>query len=205
MQALVAELRSSPTRVVIRYAIVTAMFAACGAASTPLLLPQGWTHLVVFAVPFALLCGGLCLRRTRAAFLAVPLIVGFWLLSYCSTVMLALQVAQQRGAGIPAWAPFCVGGLVGGLGIVLCASICHPRLLSSWDYLLSGGAVGAAAGLAFVPSLATFYTDPFESTPPHAAAFAVWQAAMGALLYGICSRSDPASDPGAHPGSSGGS
>lgn len=173
-----------------RYATVMILFAACGAASARLLPLDFPGNLpAIFPVPFAFLCGLICLRRSRMVFVAVPLVICLWPVSLLLTMALAMQPGLNPGSNVPGWAPFFTGGFVGGLGLTLCALISFPRLLS-WIHVLIGSVAGSVGGLVFVP---WFYRDfsPqnfFRPSLSLTIAVSVWQATIGTFLYVSCTR-----------------
>jgi len=174
-----------------RYAIVTALFATCGAASAPLLsLPFHGRIPVVFPIPFAFLCGVLCLRRSRMVFVAVPLMICLWPVSFFASMALTMQPGLNPGSDVPGWAPFFTSGFIGGLGLTLCALICFPRLLS-WTHVLIGSLIGSIGGLVFVPWFYRDFSpqDFFRPTLSLAIAVSIWQAAIGTFLCVSCTRS----------------
>jgi len=79
-----------------------------------------------------------------------------------------------------------VGGFVGGLGLVLSVSMCHPKLLSL-KYPVVGAVIGAVSAQLFEPSISTQFSEHPESP---FLAFAIWQAAVGTYLYAICTYPD---------------
>ena len=135
-------------------------------------------------VPFALLCALLFLHKLRAV-LAVPLIIAVWPIAYYASFYLGLVSG-------PLLFPACVGGFIGGLGLVLCVSVCYRPLLSA-EYVFRGAKIGAVSALAFVPWLWSFFANLNSGDPPQwllTGAFAIWQAAVGTYLYAICYRAD---------------
>jgi hypothetical protein len=85
--------------------------------------------------------------------------------------------------------PGCLGGLIGGLGLVLCVGTCYRRLLSP-RYLLRGAAIGTLAALPFALWAWLFMRQDYGSRNVAPFAFAIWQAAMGRYLYAICTDAD---------------
>ena len=168
-------------------------FAVCGAISSILVLdriPEG--NSLLLPVPFALLCALLCLRNWRVV-IAIPLMVAVWFVAFGFAYVLG-----HAGAVLGC---LC-GGLIGGFGLLLCAAICHRRLLSL-RYTRGASLVGAVSALAFAP-WAVLYEASVSSnefkmwiylhlsntsdevqTLALLAAFAIWQAAVGTYLYKI--------------------
>ena len=166
----------------LRYVGVALLFAICGTMSATHLLSSGWeptqVHMM-FAVPFALLCAVLFLRTGRII-LAAPLMIAVWVAACVAATWTGMARAQD------VFSPVYVGGIVGGLGLVLCASICYWRLILP-KYLFGGAVIGAVSALPFAPWL-RLYTSHLNSPPPTPPllAFAIWQAAVGTYLYAIC-------------------
>jgi hypothetical protein len=164
---------------VMRHLGVALTFAVTGALSSQLLPFHGsfdiW-RLCVPPVPFALLSALLFLRTPKAV-LIVPLNVAVWLVAYF-TVMLPAPFKPR----VSVYLLMLAGGLVGGVGLVLCAAIHHHDLLG-WRYLVAGGLIG---GLAALPFGVCPCSPPVESCFLYS--FAIWQAAVGTYLYAICTR-----------------
>jgi len=161
---------------------VAILFAACGALSSYLLLPDFPRRFeFIFPLPFALLCSVLFMRKAEAVF-AIALAEIVWLIS-----SFAAFVAGTDSNLSPL--PGFVGGSIGGLGLVLCAVISHPSVFSL-KRLAYGGLIGSLSGLAFT-SWTQIYMEQhygdnvnrvFPKTVP-ILAFAIWQAAVGTYLY----------------------
>ena len=166
---------------------VAFLFAACGALSSYWLLPDfpdRWELL--FPLPFALLCTVVFMRKAEAV-LAIALAEMVWLISSFAAHALGMwtNLSPLPGFG---------GGLVGGLGLVVFAAICHPYM-SSLKRLAYGGLIGSLTGLAFTPWTHIYMVQHYGSNINRAfpktvpiLAFAVWQAAMGTYLYVIVGR-----------------
>ncbi len=175
----------------LRYAGVAVLFAICGTCSPiydarsfgegppPLMLP----------VPFALLCALLFLRQWRAI-IAVPLMVAVWVAAYTFGYFLGWASPVLLGPGC--------GGFIGGGGLVLCAAICHRRLLSR-ENVFRGAVIGSVSGLAFAPWAGVHYMQLNFEPPKGPAlllAFAIWQAAVGTYLYAVVHRPQKETLPG---------
>lgn len=91
-------------------------------------------------LPFAFLFTLLFLRTNREI-LAAPLFVVAWVAAFLSAVT-SLKVVKEY---LVLW---CVGGLVGGLGVTLAATLYRRHLLTV-RYLAGGAAIGCAASLPF--------------------------------------------------------
>jgi len=180
------------------YAGVVLLFAVCGACSAAFLSSSGYSTFPdqippMLPIPFALLCALLFMRSWRAI-VAVPLMVAVWVIAFMaagSVGMLSHDVL----------APGCVGGLIGGVGLVLCAATCHRRLLSPM-YVFGGAVIGSLSALEFVPWVSLYYShlgrpdDPRGDLElPLMLAFAIWQVAVGAYLYKIARDSDEEAQP----------
>jgi hypothetical protein len=164
----------------LRYIGVALLFAICGASSVQFLswdFPDNLPKLL--PIPFAIVCALLFLRTVRVIF-AVPLMVLVWPLAFALADFSAMEFHDVIS-------PACIGGLIGGLGLVLCVSVCQGRMFSS-RYLLGGAVVGSFSALSFAPWLRSFYShiNGYPSQPLLLLAFAVWQAAVGTYLYAIC-------------------
>jgi len=157
------------------------LFALCGAGSAVISFDHFPEGSFLFPLPFAILCAVLFLRRV----VIVPLIMVVWYFSYfCALetgIVLPIDIGLLRSAG-----PCIVGGLIGGVGLVLCASSCI-RWLASAKYIATGATVGIFSGLSFLPSVEHFklnVNQGFVRTP--VLAFAFWEAMMGTYLYTVC-------------------
>ena len=118
--------------------------------------------------------------RTPEAILAIPLMNVVWLTSLLAAVSLGMSNPDNHIE------PGCIGGLIGGVGLVLCAAICY-RSLFSLKYFLIGALLGSLAGISFLPWTQAF--DPNRGTGHGPMiAFAIWEAAMGTYLYVLCSQ-----------------
>ena len=135
---------------------------------------HAFTALLLAVVPFAGCCALLFLRTWRVI-LVVFLIGAVWLVAENSAAYLLVRggVAGSR-SGI------CVGGLIGGVGLVLSGSTCYRRLLSP-KYIFGGAVIGSMGALPL-----TFFLD--RNGPPSlwVLGFAIWQAGIGTYLYAIC-------------------
>jgi hypothetical protein len=169
----------------LKCAAVAILFAICGGWSAsrcfPYFPPDSLVGLLdLFPVPFAVLCIVLFLHKVRAVCAAPMPIV--WLVAYSVADFLG---TVRRGDFVPG----CVGGLVGGLGLVLCVSIGN-RASFSLMRLTVGGLVGSISGWSFAPWVHAYYAydlnrGPLAGPPTPGYAFAIWQFAMGTYLYGL--------------------
>jgi hypothetical protein len=167
---------------------VLILFALCGAGSAVVSFDRFPEGSFIFPFPFALLCAVLFLRRSRQgqrAFFVVPLIMTVWYLSYFSAFTLGMGLPVYVGLVNSAIACI-VGGLVGGAGLVLCASLCSSGLAST-RYIALGATLGICSAFSFLPRLYHYemnLSQGFPKTPIFA--FALWEAVMGTFLYATC-------------------
>jgi hypothetical protein len=169
----------------LRYIAVALLFAACGYWSAAYLLGDKFPVYMpmMLPVPFALLCALLFLHTVRVI-IAAPLVIAVWPVAFWT----AKFVGMSRGGDDVT--PACVGGLIGGLGSVLCASIGCEKLISIRP-LFGGSLIGAISALPFSPWLNLFYSNlNGPPPPPPFAAFAIWQAVVGTYLYAICTHAN---------------
>ncbi len=141
----------------VRWIGVALLFALCFWVISRLLGDYVW----VPGIPFALCCALLFFHSWRAVF-AVPLMAAL----YVASVWVFFLTPKAFDFH------YYVSGVVGGVGLVLCAAICYPRLLSP-RCLCGGGALGAISALAFAR-----WSDSTST--------AIWQAVVGTYLYAIC-------------------
>lgn len=161
---------------------IAILFAACGALSSFSLLPDFPDHWeFIFPLPFALLCAVLFLRKAQAVF-AIALADIVWLVSSFAAFGAGMESRLSPLPGL-------FGGLIGGLGLVLCSVICYPSVFSL-KRVAYGGLIGSLAGLAFTSwteiYIVQHYGDNINRVFPKTVpiqAFAIWQAAMGTYLY----------------------
>lgn len=174
----------------VRYAGVAILFAISGACLAEYLSSSEYNSFpdhttLTIAIPFALLCSVVLLRKWWVLIAAPVMVAVVWPVAY----FVATGVGMSTGDGVM---PGCAGGLVGGFGLVLCAAIGHRRLFS-WLYVLGGGVIGSLTGLAFAPFVEAYnfhiehsINGRFDAEPPSLLfAFAVWQAVVGTYLYAI--------------------
>jgi|SRR5579863_1430232 len=138
---------------------VALLFALCFCVVSRLLDAYVWGPGISFA-----LCSALLFLRSWRAVYAAPLIVAL----YIGSIWVFLSTPKSFDIH------YYISGLVGGVGLVLCAAICYPRLLSP-GYLCCGGALGALCALPF-----EWWSDSTST--------AIWQAVLGTYLYAICTR-----------------
>lgn len=173
----------------LRYLGIAIAFALCGVFTARFLddgsLDRPGTFL---PAPFALLCALLFLHKVRAV-LAVPLMFAVWKASYIAAWAAGVGLGRNDYLFSPEFLlPGALGGLIGGLGLVLCAATCYCRLFSI-EYLFGGSLVGGISGAAFAPWLQSLKVDMGGSLGSQAdlqLAFAIWDAAVGTYLYAIC-------------------
>jgi hypothetical protein len=122
--------------------------------------------------------------RTLKEIIAAPLSVVVWVIAYATSHWIVF--IGPKGPG-DEFIPMCIGGFVGGLGLVLANCIGRPRLLS-FPYLIGGGVLGCVAALPFGLWLRSYHFDQELQRNALQYSFAIWQAAVGTYLYIICTR-----------------
>jgi hypothetical protein len=161
---------------------VAALYAVCGALSShsgalgaPLLRrwPLDATE-VLTPLPFALLTGALLLGTSWKAVPATLLQCAAWLAAYSTAIRTVSNSSPYFG--------WCLAGFVGGLGVVLADSICHPRLLAP-KHLAATALMGSVAGLPF--AVWSQYSNAASSWA-WMCCFAIWQAGVGTYRYVVC-------------------
>lgn len=82
--------------------------------------------------------------------------------------------------------PCILGGLIGGVGLVVCAWVCISAIFSI-KHFAGGAIVGACTALTFEPSIAQYelHLNGRGDPPTPTASFALWQAAMATYLFAI--------------------
>jgi len=141
----------------VRWVGAALLFAFCCAVISRLLVDFVWGP----GISFAICCALLFLHSWRAVF-AVPLMVAL----YIASIWVFLFTPKAFDFH------YYVSGLVGGVGLVLCAAICYPHLLSP-RFLCCGAALGTISVLPF-----RWWCDSTST--------AIWQAIVGTYLYAIC-------------------
>jgi hypothetical protein len=184
----------------VRYLAVALLFAICGALTARYLLTSGWWVFprqirTTPAVPFALLCAILCLRTWRIVF-AVPLMVGVWYVSARAGDFVGTVFAPHFPI-----LPGCVGGFIGGVGLVLSAATCYGQRISP-KHVFRGAVVGVISALPFAFWTAVYTSNVMsphdvEARPLLVPAFAIWQAGVGTYLYAICTDANRRAPPDA--------
>lgn len=210
-------MKSKAALTALRYVGVAMAFGACGVLSARYCLEDnfpmprtGGYYLLGF--PFALLCTIWFIRTpstrgvgNKASRISVVIIfMGLtWIVS-AKVAPVALIVPMKVGPGALAWGDLCpawFGGLIGGLGLTLSASIGCERLFSP-RYLIAGGVIGCLSAspigiwMEIVSSIGRSNITPPLLTDHHLYyAFGIWQAAMGVYLYGICTNANMKTSP----------
>ncbi len=135
-------------------------------------------------VPFALLCALLFWCSIRAV-LIVPAIIAIWIVAYMGAMAAGTEMGIIYGA-VGSYLPMCLGGLIGGFGLALCAAIFrgHPR----WRQIAGACITGLISALPFglwLASLNSHLNGPKDPLQPLRLkyAFAIWQAAVGTYFY----------------------
>ncbi|MGA7926082.1 MAG: hypothetical protein WCA20_08805 [Candidatus Sulfotelmatobacter sp.] len=186
-------MRSKDIPTQVRYVAVALLFALCSVVCVPHFLSE-FPFLPslsdrMLPLPFALLCAVLFLRTWRLIF-AVPLMFGVWFVSVGVGFYVGVIVARYSLSLLPG----CAGGLIGGVGLVLCVATCYPRLFS-WRQLLRGAAVGAVGAFPFTFWVAKYFDSNSSSAtvvarPLLLCAFVIWQVTVGTYLYAICTEAN---------------
>jgi hypothetical protein len=157
--------------------ILAAILFAGAGVLTPLLtdLPLVRTSLgnAPAVLPFAILAAILCVRPV----LTMPVVAVLHCLVWTGAFWLAVYLDSDA----PHW-NMLAAGLVGGLGVALSTAIGCPKL---WRIraILALAATGAVAAVPFEMQLFTQGPDASMMWP-----FAIWQAAVGTLLYALSER-----------------
>lgn len=168
---------------------IFALFAVCGAVSAAAFCQRFPDQIsFFFPLPFAILISILLVLVFSCSLdrviLAALLTMVAWYASYFAAYYAGLILSSS--ASPDSVTPCVLGGFVGGVGLVLCASVCVPQLVSV-KYLAIGAIVGVCSALTFVPSIAIYElhlkSGGFPPTPIRA--FAFWEAMMGTYLFAI--------------------
>jgi hypothetical protein len=175
-----------PRLIGLKSAAAAMVFALCGGSSSVALLPHfpdvHVGFLLIFSLPFAAVCVLLFMRTGAGVMAGLLMSLVVWPVSFMAANAVGIERIDDR-------LPGCVGGLVGALGLALCASIGNRSFLSA-KYLAICAVIGSTAGLAFASWLKLYYaTDinrgPMANPPVPMVAFAIWQTSVGTYLYAI--------------------
>lgn len=155
--------------------LAAVLFAGAGALSELLMataLTKTFLGVAPAVLPFSILAVILCVRPALRMPIAAVLICAVWAGAFW------LAVALNRW---DSHANIFAAGLLGGVGVAAstaigCRRLIHPRSM----FLLA--AVGTLAAAPFQWPLFT------ENDPGMVGAFAIWQAAVGTLLYVLSER-----------------
>jgi hypothetical protein len=123
-------------------------------------------------LPFAILAALLCVRPV----LLMPVVA----ILHCAVWSGAFWLAIALDSGIP-HLNMIAAGLVGGLGVAASTAIGCRKLIRVRSFLMA--AVGAIAALPFQVPIFMQGPDASIVWP-----FAIWQAAVGTLLYALSER-----------------
>jgi len=154
----------------IKLVLVALLFAGTGVL-TEVLIDTGITRTFLgnapAALPFAILAVLLCVRPAWLT----PLVA----ILHCAVWTGAVQIAVALDQPAPQ-VNMCVAGFAGGLGVSLATALGCRKLfrVRSLALIASAGLIGAI---------------PFQIGGPDSVMpidFAVWQAAVGTLLYAFC-------------------
>ena len=142
-----------------------------------------------FPLPFAILVAILLVLvfscTLDRAILAALLTMVAWYASYFAAYCVGMILSSYSSPD--SVTPCIVGGFVGGIGLVLCAGVCFPQLVSV-RYLAIASILGACGALTFVSCIELYElhlkSGGFPPTPIRA--FAFWDATVGTYLFVIC-------------------
>lgn len=165
---------------------VVLLFGLCGLLSGRFFEVNGGWRTLLLPIPFGVAAAFLFLRSAKAI-LVVPLYALVWTMAYFVAMDMAISRTPQSD-----YIPMCLAGLVGGLGVCLASGIVNRCLLSR-RYLLAACLVGCVAALPFGLWLGEIHRalsinaheDALQATRL-LCSFAIWQAAVGAYLYVVC-------------------
>jgi hypothetical protein len=151
------------------------LFAGAGALSEVLMgtvLTKTFLGVAPAVIPFAILAVVLCVRPVKWMPVVAILICAVWAGAFWLAV--ALDRANSH-------ANIFAAGLVGALGVAISTAIGCRKLIRARPVCL----LSAAGALAAAPFQWSGFT---ESDAGMAAAFAIWQAVVGTLLYALSER-----------------
>jgi len=156
----------------VKLVLVALLFAGAGVL-TELLADTAITRTFLgnapAVLPFAILAALLCVRPPWL----MPLVV----VLHCAVFTGAVQVAVSLDSPVPQ-INMCVAGLAGGLGVALATAIGCRKLFRIRQLAL----LTATGAIAAIP----FQIGGPDSLMP--LDFAVWQGAVGTLLYALSER-----------------
>ena len=166
---------------------IFALFAACGAVSAAVFchrFPDIISYL--FPLPFAILVAILLTfvfscALDRVVFATLVTIV-VWYVSYIAAYFAGASLSSVSGSD--SVTPCALGGFIGGIGLVFCANVQFPRVVSV-KYFAIGAIVGVCSAIAFIPSVG-FYESHLSRggfPPVPIPAFAFWEATMGTYFF----------------------
>ena len=156
--------------------LAAVLFAGAGVLSKLLLetaLTRTFLGVAPGVLPFAILAAILCVRPA----LRMPVVA----ILHCVVWTGAFWVAIALDRAIP-HGNMCVAGFVGGLGVAASTALGCRRLMHIRPLLLLAVA-GAIAAVPFQLPVFTQGSDAAMAWP-----FAIWQAAVGTLLYAMSER-----------------
>ncbi len=168
---------------------IFALFAACGAVSAAAFCEGFPDHVsLYFPLPFAILVAILLAFVFSCTFdrviLATLLTIVVWFVSSFAATFAGMLLSSS--SNLDSVTPCVLGGFIGGIGLVLCASVCFPQLVSV-KYLAIGAIIGVCSALTLEPSIEIYElhltSGVFPPTPIRA--FALWEATMGTYLFAI--------------------
>ncbi len=189
---------------------VVLLFEACGVLSSLLMFQDSNTAaarlydcefrlrlFLAVPLPFAVLCLLLLIAPVRRPILALFLNIAIWFVAYG----LSFALGMGTGGHHP-FVAMCAGGIVGGLGVTLCAAIGHRGLLSI-KHLVTIATIGGLSALPFGYWLDADQNHPDPLQPIYfRLGFVAWQAAVGTYLYAVCTRASKKAQQGDSQGAS---
>jgi hypothetical protein len=155
--------------------LAAALFACAGVLSELLMdtrITKSFLGVAPGVLPFAILAAVLCVRPV----MRMPIVAILHCLVWAGAFWVAVALDQRTPH-----ANMIVAGFAGGLGVAAATAIGCRKLIQARPLLLVA-AVGAVTAIPF--QLPAFT----EGDLGMAAAFAVWQAAAGTLLYAMSER-----------------
>ncbi|HTP88963.1 MAG TPA: hypothetical protein VMJ34_18555 [Bryobacteraceae bacterium] len=151
--------------------LVAVAFAVAGVLSELLMgtaITKTFLGAAPAVLPFAILAAVLCTRPLYLAPVTMCLHCAVWTGALWLAIALDSRVPQLN---------LCIAGMAGGLGVAVAGMLGCRKLMRARTVLWLG-AVGAVAAVPFQIPIFTQGPDSYMIWP-----FAIWQAAVGTLLY----------------------
>lgn len=154
------------TQEIVRILGLACGLAVCGVISGRVF--AGFRDVGVFLVPipFALLCGVVCVRPWRRLLPAVVLVCLAWQAAYAAAVQWTGNDHLVRG--------MYLAGLIGGLGVGLAMAVGWGRA----DWLLTISLMGAVGSVSAWP-----FTMRWPAETDLSFCFVTWQVSVGMCVY----------------------